>query len=173
MASPGAGALPFRLAPLSRRLGALLYEALLFVAMAFVAGFVFLPFVSPTRSETSLSVPAPAARVVMFAALVAAFAVYYTWSWSNARRTLPQKTWRLRVVDAAGRPLRPSRAFVRYVAAWIGPALALGAYALLAPGGHARSVLALALAGYCFALVDRDHQFLHDRIAGSYVAVDP
>jgi uncharacterized RDD family membrane protein YckC len=161
-----------RLAPLSRRIGALFYEALLFVAMAFVAGFVFLPFVSPQRGATTLSVPAPAARVAMFVVLVAGFGAYYGWSWSNGRRTLPQKTWRLRLVDANGRPLRPRRALVRYAAAWIGPALALVAYALLAPGPHARAMLALAFVGYAFALVDRDRQFLHDRIAATYVVVD-
>jgi uncharacterized RDD family membrane protein YckC len=172
MTSPRAFGLPFRRAPLTRRLGALLYEALLFVAMAFVAGFVFLPFVSPHPAPAALSVPTPAARAAMLAALVALFAAYYTWSWSSGRRTLPQKTWRLRLVDAAGRPLTPGRALARYAAAWLAPALALAGYALLAPGEHARGVLALALAGYCFAVVDRDRQFLHDRLAGSYVALD-
>ena len=164
-------ALPFRLAPLARRLAALAYEALLFVAMAFVVGFVLLPFVSPQRHAVP-SVPAAGARIAMFCVLAAAFAAYYGWSWSGGRRTLPQKTWRLRLVDARGAAPSWRRALARYAAAWIAPALGLTAYALLQGSAHARNLLAIAVAGYAFALVDRDRQFLHDRIAGTYVARD-
>ncbi|HEY3461296.1 MAG TPA: RDD family protein [Casimicrobiaceae bacterium] len=162
---------PGNLAPLARRLGALAYEALLFVAMAFVAGFVFLPFVSPERRDT-LTLPSHGARVAMLVVLVVAFAVYYGWCWSHGRRTLPQKTWRLRLVDRQGASLSWRRALGRYAAAWIAPALALTVYALLHSSAHARNLLAIALAGYAFALVDRDRQFLHDRIAGTYVVRD-
>jgi uncharacterized RDD family membrane protein YckC len=160
------------LAPLSRRIGALLYEALLFVAIAFVAGFVLLPFVSPTRVQPALNVPTTGARVAMFIALFALFAAYYGWTWSRGRRTLPQKTWRLRIVDARGGPLTPRRALVRYAAAWIAPALALADYAVMHGTPHARALLLIALAGYAFAIVDRDHQFLHDRLAGTFVVRD-
>jgi uncharacterized RDD family membrane protein YckC len=160
------------LAGLSRRIGALFYEALLFVAIAFVAGFVFLPFVSSTRVQPALDVPATGARVAMFIALFALFAAYYGWTWSRGRRTLPQKTWRLRIVDVQGAPVTPRRALVRYAAAWIAPALALAAYAVMHDSAHARSLLLIALAGYAFALVDRDRQFLHDRVAGTFVVRD-
>jgi uncharacterized RDD family membrane protein YckC len=166
----GAGRAP--LAPLSRRIGALFYEALLFVAIAFVAGFVFLPFVSPTRVQPALNVPGTVARVTMFVALFVLFAGYYGWTWSRGRRTLPQKTWRLRIVDAHGAPIAPRRALVRYAAAWIAPALALAGYAIMHGTPHARTLLLIALAGYVFAIVDRDHQFLHDRLAGTYVVRD-
>jgi uncharacterized RDD family membrane protein YckC len=162
---------PGRLAPLARRLGALAYEALLFVAMAFVAGFVFLPFVSPARRD-ALTVPTQGARIAMLVVLVAAFAAYYGWCWSHGRRTLPQKTWRLRLVDAQGAPPSWRRALARYAAAWIAPALALTVYGLLHSSAHARNLLAIAFAGYVFALVDRDRQFLHDRIAGTFVVRD-
>jgi uncharacterized RDD family membrane protein YckC len=170
MAAPAASR-PAGLAPLARRLAALAYEALLFVAIAFVAGFLFLPFVSPVRHDTP-TVPGTGARIAMFVILVAAFGAYYAWSWSAGRRTLPQKTWRLRLVDAHGRPPTSRRALARYAAAWIAPALALAAYGLFHATDHARSLLVIALAGYAFALVDRDRQFLHDRIAGTFAVRD-
>jgi uncharacterized RDD family membrane protein YckC len=104
-----------------------------------------------------------------FGVLAGGAAAYYAWCWSDGRRTLPQKTWRLRLVDHAGGPVAWRQALLRYVAGWIGPALALTGYAALHAGGHARNALAFLLVNYCWALLDRDRQFLHDRIAGTRV----
>ncbi len=157
-------------ASLARRLGALLYEALLLIAMAFVAGFVFLPLISPhIASSNELTVPPRLARAVFFCALVAGMAVYYTWCWSDGRRTLPQKTWRLRLVDGTGASLTRLAALARYAAAWIGPAFALITYAALRPAPAARYAAGLVALNYAWALVDRDRQFLHDRIAGTRI----
>lgn len=161
-----------RRATIARRIAALGYEALLLVAMAFVAGFLFLPFLPRDASHQTLSVPSSFARAAMFCALVAGAAVYYTWCWSGGRRTLPQKTWRLRLVDRHGEPLRRGRALIRYAAFWIGPALALAAYGALHASGYGRNALAFAALNYCWAIVDPDRQFLHDRVAGSVIVQD-
>ncbi|HSC22127.1 MAG TPA: RDD family protein [Casimicrobiaceae bacterium] len=161
-----------RPATIRRRIAALAYEALLLTAMAFVAGFVFLPFLPHDPTRQTLAVPSPFARAVMFCALAAAAGFYYVWCWSDGRRTLPQKTWRLRLLDRGGAPPTRARALVRYVACWIGPALALAAYALLGPRGHAANAAAFIALGYCWAVVDRDRQFLHDRIAGTWLVQD-
>jgi uncharacterized RDD family membrane protein YckC len=167
-ADTGGAALP--IAGLGRRLGAVLYEALLLVAMAFVVGFAFLPLVSPSGAgEAVLRVPPLFARTMMFCALVAGAAAYYAWCWSDGRRTLPQKTWRLRLVARAGGPVIRRQALLRYAAGWTGPALAIGGYAALRPFGHAPDALAFLAFNYAFALVDRERQFLHDRIAGTRV----
>lgn len=160
-------------AGLRRRLGALVYEALLLVAMAFIVGFLFLPLVSPSSaSHRALTVPPVFVRALMFCSLVGGGAIYYRWCWSAGRRTLPQKTWRLRLADRRGRPLSPRTAVLRYAAGWIGPATALIAYAALRPTGLTRYALALACLNYAWALVDPDRQFLHDRIAGTRVVQD-
>jgi uncharacterized RDD family membrane protein YckC len=160
-------------AGLRRRLGALVYEALLLVAMALIVGFLFLPLVSPSSANhRTLTVPPVFARAMMFCVLVGAGAIYYRWGWTAGRRTLPQKTWRLRLVDRRGRPLSPRTAVLRYAAGWIGPAIALIAYAALRPSGLARYALALACLNYAWALVDPDRQFLHDRIAGTRIVQD-
>src|SRR6478736_519094 len=99
-------------------MGALVYEALLLGALALVAGFLLLPLVSPARGAT-LAIPPIFVRTMTFCMLVAAAAIYYGWFWSEGRRTLPQKTWRLRLVDVDGGPLPRATALVRYAAGWI------------------------------------------------------
>jgi len=179
IAQPGVAATPGgtpprpRSAKLARRIGALTYEALLAIAMAFGVGFALLPLVSPVGSASrELVVPTPFARTIMACALVGGGALYYGWCWSRGRRTLPQKTWRLRLVGLDGGPVSWQRALLRYAAAWIGPAMALAGYAALNTTGHARNALAFMLVNYCWALVDRDGQFLHDRIAGTRVVAE-
>jgi uncharacterized RDD family membrane protein YckC len=161
-------------ASLARRLGALLYEALLLAAMALIAGFALLPLAPPhAGTYRALSVPGVLARTAMFCILAAGAAWFYAWSWSEGRRTLPQKTWRLALVDARGRPPTRRAALVRYAAAWIGPAAAIAAYVALRPTGHARYAAALLALNYAWALVDRERRFLHDRIAGTRLVREP
>jgi uncharacterized RDD family membrane protein YckC len=172
-ASPANGP-PLHDAPLARRLAALLYEALLFAAMALIAGFALLPLApAHVGPEATLSMPGAVARAAMFCILVAGAGWFYAWSWSEGRRTLPQKTWRLALADAQGRPPTRRAALVRYAAAWIGPAAAIATYAALRPTGHARYAAALVALNYAWALVDRERRFLHDRIAGTRLVREP
>ncbi len=163
---------PSRDASLALRLAALFYEALLLVAMAVIAGFALLPLATPHVGRT-LAVPGVPARIAMFCILAAGAAWFYAWSWSDGRRTLPQKTWRLALVEAQGGPPSRRAALLRYAAAWIGPAAAIAGYAALRPSGHARYAAALLALNYAWALVDRDRRFLHDRIAGTRLVREP
>ena len=81
----------------------------------------------------------------VFALLMA----YFVWFWLNGGQTLPMKTWKLRVTGTTGTPLRPLQALLRYLAAW-------------------PSILLFGI-GILWALVDKDRQFLHDRIAGTRI----
>ena len=161
-------------AGIGRRLLALLYEGLLLVALLLVAGFALAPFVSPSGSATShtLGIPTIAARVGAFAALFLLGAIFYGWSWSEGRRTLPMKTWHLSIVTRDGASVPRRTALVRYVAWWIGPALGLVAYALLKPHGLGPLAAPLFLLDYLAAFVDPERQFLHDRVAGTRVVAD-
>lgn len=160
-------------ASLLRRLGALLYEALLLFAMAVVVGFAFLPLVSPSAgADATLQTPSIFGRTILFCALVAAAAGYYTWSWSAGRRTLPQKTWRLRLVDASGRAPSKRDALLRYAAFWMGPVAALAAFAMLHASPHRRYAALLLALNFAWALIDRDRQFLHDRLAHTRLVKD-
>jgi uncharacterized RDD family membrane protein YckC len=157
------------LAGLPRRLAALAYEALLVTAVVFVIGFAMLPLVSPHAApgREPLSIPALPARAGLFFVVFGVLAAYFAWSWTGGRATLAQKTWRLRVVDRRGAIVSTRQALARYLGAWIGPAIAVIAYLILRPlgwGAHATWLVAL---GFLWAFIDRERQFLHDRIAGT------
>ena len=85
--------------------------------------------------------------------LLAIGGAYFVYCWSHGGQTLPMKTWRFRVVRADGAPLSTARALHRFALALLG-------------------FLALGL-GFLWALVDRDRQFLHDRLAGTALVDAP
>ena len=93
-----------------------------------------------------------ATATVLWAHLFVVLLVYFVCFWSFGGQTLAMKTWRLRLLRWDGRPVRPSQALLRYVLCWIS--------------------MALAGAGFVWALLDRDGLFLHDRIAGTQLVVD-
>ncbi len=107
----------------------------------------------------------------LFCLVFAVLAAYFTWTWSGGRRTLPMKTWRLALVLADGAPVPPRSALLRYLATWIGPALALAAYGALQPLGLARTRHGSSAFNFLWAFVDPGRQFLHDRIAGTRIVM--
>ena len=160
-------------APLTRRFGALVYEGLLLSALTLVGGFLLAPLVSPAPPGVrQLQLPSLAGRVFEFCALFALGALYCVWSWSDGRRTLAMKTWRLRLVRADGEALDRRTALARYLAAWLGPALALVAYLLLHPASHGAHAAWLVGFNFLWAFIDPGRRFLHDRIAGTWIVVD-
>lgn len=157
-------------AGLARRLAAIPYELLLLAAMAFVAGFVMLPFMSPQSAVRSeLTIPPLYARTLMACVLAGGATLFYAWIWSGGRRSLPQKVWNLRVVDRAGGALGWKQALLRALLVWIGPVLALAAWPAMHAAGHGRYAALFVAVAYVWALVDRDRQFLHDRLAGTRI----
>jgi uncharacterized RDD family membrane protein YckC len=88
----------------------------------------------------------PHSRLIFQAFLVCVAAAYYIWHWTRGQ-TLPMKTWRIRLVTSNGAPVGTGRATLRFLVAGCG----------LAVGGLT----------FVWALVDREGQFLHDRIAGT------
>ena len=136
---------PAAAATLARRLGSASYEIVLLAAIVFAAGWIFLTI------EQLL--PRAVARPLLQLYLLAVCAVYFIYCWTHGGQTLPMKTWRIRVVTRSGGALSPSRAALRYL-------LAIASIAL---GGG----------GYWWALFDRDGQFLHDRLAGTRIVMNP
>ncbi|HEV8500177.1 MAG TPA: RDD family protein [Casimicrobiaceae bacterium] len=156
-------------AGLVRRWGAAVYELLLLTALAFITQFALLPLVTPGHAvaDAPLAIPSVGARTFVFCVQFAVFALYCTWFWTGGRRTLAQKTWSLGIVATDGRTPHVKQALIRYFSLWIGPALALAAWSLLAPAHHGRwAALALAF-NFAWPLVDKGRHFLHDRIAGT------
>jgi uncharacterized RDD family membrane protein YckC len=79
------------------------------------------------------------ARAELQAFILVVLAAYFLWCWLRGGQTLAMRAWKIRVVDVT-----PAKAAARFLIA-----------AALLP----LSVL--------WALVDRDGQFLHDRLAGT------
>lgn len=73
--------------------------------------------------------------------LAAVLAAYFLWCWLRGGQTLAMKTWRIRLTG-----ITPRKALLRFALAMV-----------LVPTGI----------GLLWALVDRDGQFLHDRLAGT------
>lgn len=132
---------PARAASLGRRLGSLCYEMLLLVAILFLAAWLYL-LAKPL-------VPTALEHLIFQVYLIAVCGIYFVYCWSRSGQTLPMKTWRISIVAGEGGAPTVKKASLRYV------------YALLS--------IALAGGGFVWALVDRDRQFLHDRLAGTRI----
>jgi uncharacterized RDD family membrane protein YckC len=132
--------------PVLRRLASMLYEFLLLFGVGFLATWLF-QFAAGTLVIEGWR------RHLLQLFMLAVFASYFLWCWLRGGQTLAMKTWRIRVVakDGHGR-LAPGAALARFVYALV-----------LVPTGI----------GIAWALVDRDRQFLHDRLAGSLLIPVP
>lgn len=169
-----AGANASARAGLLRRLAALLYETLILAAMLITAGFALSPFVSPgTAHPDSIALPGPTGRMASFAVLFGLGAWFYGWCWSRGRRTLPMKTWRIGLIGVDGSAVTPRQALTRYVTAGIGPALALAVHVAFSSGPGAALAWPLFMLNWLWAIVDRDRQFLHDRLARTRLVSSP
>jgi uncharacterized RDD family membrane protein YckC len=142
----------------------MLYESLIVTAILLIASF---PFAGAATGQLD-----GLTRHLFQLYLFLVLGLYFVWCWRRGGQTLPMKAWRLRVVDRAGQPLATPRAVLRYMLA----ALALGSTAVAAIVllRHPRELgawLALApgLATILWSAVDRDRQFLHDRLAGTRI----
>ena len=128
-----------RAAGLPRRLASAVYEALLLAALVLIATFPFLAVFGDSTHGWR--------RHVLQAWVLIVCGAYFVAFWTRGQ-TLPMKTWRIRLVRSSDGAL-------------VHPALAAHRYALAVLG-----LLAAGL-GFLWALVDRDRQFLHDRLAGT------
>jgi uncharacterized RDD family membrane protein YckC len=93
--------------------------------------------------------------------------VYFVWSWSDGRRTLPMKTMGVRLTDARGEPPSVARTLCRFVAA---VAMLIGAIAAAVYLHPALAILLLAPATW--SLIDRDHRTLYDIACGTRLVYD-
>lgn len=128
-------------AGLGRRALALVYEALLLVALMFLSS---LPLVVILHAAERA-----AARPLFQLYLLLVVAAYFIWQWRRGGQTLAMKTWRMRLVTRENTPLSLRHAASRFLFAVPGTLL-LGA-------------------GFLWALVDPEGLFLHDRLAGTRI----
>lgn len=151
---------PGRAPKLARRMACWLYEGILMFGVVFIAGYLF-----GTLSQTRNALDN---RNALQAFLFIVFGIYFAWFWAKGQ-TLAMKTWHIRVVDTAGRPLTQARALGRYVLSWLWflpPLVAVAPFSL--PGGEV-AVIVFGWVAF-WALASRLHpqqQFWHDALAGT------
>ena len=124
---------------LGRRLAAVAYDSLLLTAVFFVATAVLLPF---TAGE---AIRSGSGWYSVY--LVAVSFGYFGWFWTHGGQTLGMRSWRLRLVGAAGNGATWQQALLRFVGAGFSWA-AFGA-------------------GFFWLLVDPERLTWHDRISAT------
>jgi uncharacterized RDD family membrane protein YckC len=122
------------------RLLSMVYEAVLLIAILFVASYLFLSIARDAQSG--------ALRIAHQLYLFTVCGIYFVFCWVRGGQTLPMKTWRLKLVCRDGKDLNPWKAAARYLAA--------------VPG----TLTGLSL---LWAFFDPEQQFLHDRLAGTRI----
>lgn len=132
------------LAGLRRRLASMLYESLLLIG---VLALTFLVPLLMLGIGTNYTPNGGVLWVYIFFVLGG----YFLWYWRRGGQTLAMQTWKLKIVDINGGVVSLKQGWLRYALAW-------------------PSVLFFG-AGLLWALFDREHQFLHDRLAGTRIVL--
>jgi uncharacterized RDD family membrane protein YckC len=117
----------------------MIYDALLLVAVLFIAGFAFIYVTDYPRHQNL--------KPLLQLFLLGIIAAYFCWFWCKSGQTLAMKTWRIRLQNHEGNLLSTAQALRRFALALIG--IGLGGLSIW------------------WVLFDRDQQFLHDRLLGS------
>jgi uncharacterized RDD family membrane protein YckC len=129
-------------APSLIKLGAcLLYELLTVIAIVFVSAGLFL-WVAGDATHG-------AKRLLLQIFLWLIVGAYFVWCWQKSGRTLAMQAWRFKLIGEDSQLLSLKIAILRYVLATLG--------------------MVLCGMGFLWAIVDRQHLFLHDRLLKSRI----
>ncbi len=158
---------PLTPAPLKNRLLCMVYEAMLLFGVLFIATWLF----STLLQQRHALYLRDALQDWLFVVL----GLYFGWFWTHGGQTLAMKTWRLRVLDRDGAPLRWRRALLRYALCWLWFLPGLAVAKLMGAQGWTLVLLPAAnfLLWALTSRFDADGQFLHDRIARTRIVLVP
>lgn len=132
-------------ASLLRRLGAILYDSLLILALMILASLGFIGFSGGESVESGDSMY----RLVLFAIAY----LFYAGYWSHLGRTLGMQSWRMQLETANGEKPDFARASLRFFAAVL-------------------SLIPFGL-GFWWQLWDKDGLAWHDRLSGTRLRYYP
>jgi uncharacterized RDD family membrane protein YckC len=152
---------------IKRRLMAMLYDLMLIIAAEFFVNFLFI-FATGNRKGPAYH----AIGIVLFFLVAAA---YFIHAWHGSGFTLAMKTWRIKLVKVGHARVPLTNALLRHVLAWgwVLPAL-FASWILKLSHGQTGMALAIGVAVWALtAFLDKDRQFLHDRLAGTRLIALP
>lgn len=144
-----------------RRLIAIVYEMLL----AFAA--LFLPFLALEMLIKASHTPLAEHMRQALAFLV--LGAYFIHQWSREGQTLAMRTWRIKLVFPGHSHVPLKIAALRYLLAWcwVMPGI-LVSYVMELTRWQSLYAIFVGMAVWALlALLDKDRQFLHDRVAGT------
>lgn len=149
-------------APLWRRLVALAYDGLLYVALLMAGLVLAIPFVAFLVADDART---PLHNYVILQAYgFVVGAGFFGWSWTRGGQTLGMRVWRLQVRRLDGAPLRWPVAILRFAAGLV-PVLA----GLWLGKQFGPTAYGAALLGYLPCLLSSRGQAFNDLIAGTEV----
>ena len=131
---------------LMRRIGAMLYDSLLVVALLFLATTPFIAWYSGEAVEPGDN---PLYQLVLFAVIFG----FYVGFWSNRGRTIGMQSWGLQLESRDGQPLKMQQLVIRFFASIL-------------------SWLPFGL-GYLWSLWDKEKLAWHDRLSGTKIVHYP
>jgi len=153
---------------IKRRITAMVYETFLLLAVEMLAVALYLLV---TRNNH-----APAFQLGLKVYLFLVTGAYFIYAWTNSGHTLAMKTWRMHVLTAGYERVPLHTAALRYLLAWgwfLPALLACSLLGLKSKGEIGAAIAVGVLAWGLTAFLDRDRQFLHDRLAGTRVVSLP
>jgi uncharacterized RDD family membrane protein YckC len=156
--NPEANATP----TIKRRMISMVYEAFLLLAVEMLATALYM-LVTGNRQDPIFQ---HGRNAVLF--LVAA--AYFVHFWTDSGHTLAMKTWRIKLVQPGYARVPLKIAALRYFLAWgwFMPALLVCSAAGLHDKGRQAIAIAIGIVAWALtAFLDKDRQFLHDKLAGT------
>lgn len=152
---------------LTRRMACWLYEGMLLFGVMVASGLVYfvaaywLTGLSPGDMNIHPQLKSGLQAISFFV-----LGLYFTWMWHRGQ-TLAMKTWRIEIVDTAGRRLTRKMASQRYLASWLWfmPPIMFTAPFQLSPIEVALITLGWVVVWGLLSKFHPEKQFLHDALA--------
>jgi uncharacterized RDD family membrane protein YckC len=145
-----------------RRLLCLVYESLCLTAVEMFAMALYI--------LVTLNRKGPLFDAGQKAVFILTAAAYFIHFWTDSGHTLAMKTWRIKVIKVGHAKLPLRTALLRFVLAWgwVLPAIVVCyAFGLKDPRSVSAALAVGILAWGMTAFLDKNRQFLHDRLAGT------
>jgi uncharacterized RDD family membrane protein YckC len=134
---------------LPRRLTAMLYDALLVVAVIAVVNALALGVLVRVTAGEQQVLPAHLVQLLTAVSIVGFFSVF----WLNGGQTLGMQAWRIKLVDFQGRPPTAGKVLLRCFGAFL-------------------SAACLGL-GYLWCLIDHNNRYWHDYLSRTQLILLP